>query len=132
MTSHRGGPEDRPHRWRSAAVGVGLTGLVAASFVSCEDNPDHRAICTDPQTQQRVDDDLCDDSDDDYHGHGGGFYWYYLRAGSNAPAVGDRYSTSGGTYDSSSVSGSVKRGGVDTHGGSIKRGGFGGVHFSGS
>ena len=132
MTSHKGDRGDQPIRWRSVAVGVGLTGLVAASFVSCEDNPDHRAVCADPQTQQRVDDDLCDDSDDDYAGHGGGYYWYYFRAGSNAPAVGERYSTSGGTFDSSSLSGEVKRGGVDAAGGTIKRGGFGGVHLSGS
>ncbi|WP_182376997.1 hypothetical protein [Nocardioides sp. WS12] len=123
---------EEARRWRSAAVVVGLTGLVAASFVSCEDNPDNRAVCVDPTEQVRVDDAQCDDSADDYDGHSTGHYWYYLRSGSTAPGVGDSYRPGAGTYDSSSLSGSVERGGVDANGGTIKRGGFGGFHFSGS
>lgn len=121
-------------RMRSASVTLGVTALVAASLTGCSNAADNRAICVDPQTEQRVADDRCDD-DADYHGSGSpssGYYWYYLRSGSRAPAVGSSYVTSGGTYDATRLSGSAAKGGVSSDGGTISRGGFGGSGHVGS
>ncbi|WP_418277106.1 tRNA-dihydrouridine synthase [Isoptericola jiangsuensis] len=124
-----------PRRMRSVSVTLGVTALVAASLTGCSPEADNRAICVDPETELRVDDDLCDEDDDDYHGGssgGGGHYWYYVRAGSRAPAVGSSYVTTSGTYDSSTLRGTTAKGGVSSDGGSVSRGGFGGSGKSGS
>ena len=121
---------------RSKVVLLGLTASAASALAGCASEPDVAAICTDPQTQQRVDDDQCDDSDDpeDYHGTGSGFFWYYLGTQSGrVPAVGSRYNAGSGSYDGSkyvSAGKSVQRGGLPNEGVSSfksfsKSGGFG-------
>ncbi|ANC30442.1 tRNA-dihydrouridine synthase [Isoptericola dokdonensis] len=121
-------------RMRSRSVALGLTTVVAASLTGCAPAADNRAICVDPETQLRVDDDLCDEDDDDYvsSSSGGGHYWYYVRSGSRAPAVGTSYATTGGTYDSKTLTGTTAKGGVSSDGGTVSRGGFGGSGKIGS
>jgi len=116
-------------RMRSGAVALGVTAITAAGLTGCSSSPDYAAICVDPETDERVDDDECDDADDDYSGSspGSGFFWYYLGASSRVPAVGS--GVSGGSFRTPSSS-SVQRGGLDSSGAdsvrSTTRGGFGG------
>jgi hypothetical protein len=117
---------------RSAGVTLGLTALVAASLTGCSNNnqPDYAAICVDPQTQTRSDDENCKD-DREYHGSGAGFFWFYMatRGGGLVPPIGGRYNAAQGTYTVPRTgSPTIKRGGVDKKGGdigTITRGGFG-------
>jgi len=113
---------------RSGSVTVGLTVLVAAALTRCG-GPDNQAICVDPATQVRVDDDECDEDGSDYSSgyHSGRYYWYYLRDGTRAPAVGSAYTSTPGTFDRAQLSGSVRKGGISSEGG-IVRGGWGGFH----
>lgn len=123
-------------RMRSAKVAIGLTALVATSLTGCgSDNkePEYAAICVDPQTNQRLDDDKCHD-DHEYNGSGGGFFWFYSSTHGNntLPPVGGRYNPSSGTYKVGNAR--VVRGGVPKSGGSmtsVKSGGFGGGKVSG-
>lgn len=133
-------PSPSRRRLRSASVGLGLTALVAASLTGCamEEEPDYAAICVDPDTGARVDDDQCDD-DVEYTGGGGsGFFWFYMATSSNhrIPAVGQTFDSSSGSYRLSSLAGSsgsrvsVQRGGLPTAGASsmssyVRSGGFG-------
>lgn len=115
-------------RMRSTSISLGITALMASSLTGCSSSADYAAVCVDPETQQRVDDDECDD-DADYNGAGSGFFWYYLGASSRVPAVGQ--TASGGTFSGSTLGGSVQRGGLPTTGGSTvksstSKGGFGG------
>jgi hypothetical protein len=115
-------------RMRSSSISLGITALMASSLTGCSSSADYAAVCVDPETQERVDDDQCDD-DSDYNGAGAGFFWYYLAASSRIPAVGQ--TTSGGTFSGSSLNGTVQRGGLPTTGGSTvksatTKGGFGG------
>lgn len=115
-------------RMRSTSISLGITALMASSLTGCSSSADYAAVCVDPETQQRVDDDECDD-DADYNGSGSGFFWYYLGASSRVPAVGQ--TASGGTFSGSTLGGSVQRGGLPTTGGSTvksstSKGGFGG------
>jgi hypothetical protein len=115
-------------RMRSSSISLGITALMASSLTGCSSSPDYAAVCVDPETQERVDDDQCDD-DSDYNGGGSGFFWYYLGASSRIPAVGQ--TTSGGTFSGSTLNGTVQRGGLPTTGGSTvksatTKGGFGG------
>jgi hypothetical protein len=115
-------------RMRSSSISLGITALMASSLTGCSSSADYAAVCVDPETQERVDDDQCDD-DSDYNGGGSGFFWYYLGASSRIPAVGQ--TTSGGTYNGSTLNGTVQRGGLPTTGGSsvksaTTKGGFGG------
>ena len=115
-------------RMRSASISLGITAVMASSLTGCATSADYAAVCVDPETEQRVDDDQCDD-DSDYNGTGTGFFWYYLAARSLVPGVGS--TVSGGTYRGSTLNGSVQRGGLPTTGGSTVRssttkGGFGG------
>ncbi|NHC22515.1 hypothetical protein G6553_04920 [Nocardioides sp. IC4_145] len=129
MTQTRG-------RMRSTSVAIGVTAVVAAGLTGCaSSSADYAAVCVDPETEQRVDDDQCDD-DRDYTGVGTGFFWYYLGASSRVPALGAP--VSGGTWNGSALSGRVQRGGLPSTGGSTvksttKTGGFGGSNrgFSG-
>lgn len=143
-------------RLRSASVTLGLTALVAAGLTGCAPGAqagsgasaeaDNQAICVDPETEERVDDDLCEDDD---HGgsHAGLYAWYFLSRGSTLPSVGSRYS--GGTFDASSLRGTTVRGGAPRTGGTtvggstgtgsdsgtsttVRRGGFGGSSHVGS
>jgi hypothetical protein len=117
---------------RSAGVTLGLTALVAASLTGCSNNnqPDYAAICVDPQTQTRSDDENCKD-DREYHGSGAGFFWFYMatRGGGLVPPIGGRYNAAQGTYTIPRTgSPTIKRGGIDKKGGdigTITRGGFG-------
>ncbi len=116
-------------RMRSSSVALGITAMMAANLTGCaSDSADYAAVCVDPETKERVDDDECDD-DRDYNGVGGGFFWYYLGASSRVPSIGQ--TANGGTFSSSRLNGSVQRGGLPTTGGSTVRstttkGGFGG------
>jgi hypothetical protein len=115
-------------RMRSSSISLGITALMASSLTGCSSSADYAAVCVDPETQERVDDDQCDD-DSDYTGGGSGFFWYYLGASSRIPAVGQ--TTSGGTFSGSTLNGTVQRGGLPTTGGSsvksaTTKGGFGG------
>ena len=120
---------------RSKAVPLALTALLAASLTGCggDEDPDNYAICVDPDTQQRVDDDRCDDGGS---GGGGGFAWLYF-GGINGgrsypvPPVGGSYTGSGGTL--TKPTGTTRLGGISKSGGevfkgssSVSRGGFGG------
>ncbi|CAA9379784.1 MAG: hypothetical protein AVDCRST_MAG32-1448 [uncultured Nocardioides sp.] len=116
-------------RMRSSSVALGITAVMASNLTGCasaEESPDYAAVCVDPETKERVDDDQCDD-DGDYNGVGGGFFWYYLGASSRFPAVGS--TVTGGTF--STPRGSIQRGGLPSTGGSsvkssTTKGGFGG------
>lgn len=124
---------------RSRAVPLALTALLAATLTGCADDdaddPDSYAICVDPETQERLDDDECDD--DDGHTHVGAWYYFGgIRSGRTyvVPRVGE--TVAGGTF--SEPSGSVRRGGVSASGGSVggdsstvSHGGFGGSGTSG-
>ena len=115
-------------RMRSSSVAIGITAVMAANLTGCSSSADYAAVCVDPETQERVDDDECDD-DSDYNGVGSGFFWYYLGASSRVPAIGQ--TATGGTWRGSTLNGSVQRGGLPTTGGSTVRssttkGGFGG------
>ncbi|MBA3781527.1 hypothetical protein [Nocardioides sp. InS609-2] len=115
-------------RMRSTGVSLGVTALMAAGLTGCATSPDYAAVCVDPQTDERVADDQCDD-DRAYAGSGSGFFWYYLAASSRVPAVGS--GVSGGSFNGSSLRGTVQRGGLPAAGGSsvkstTKSGGFGG------
>lgn len=116
-------------RMRSSSVALGITAMMAANLTGCaSDSADYAAVCVDPETKERVDDDQCDD-DRDYNGVGGGFFWYYLGASSRVPSIGQ--TATGGTFSGSRLNGSVQRGGLPTTGGSTVRstttkGGFGG------
>lgn len=125
-------------RRASRAVPLGLTVLAASSLSGCGGEPDVAALCVDPQTQERVDDDQCDDSDDpeDYDGSpgvGGAFFWYYVGTQSARAIPGVGAPVSGGTWNGSGLvsSGrSVQRGGLPADGASSyksysKSGGFG-------
>jgi hypothetical protein len=112
-------------RMRSASISLGITAVMASSLTGCASSADYAAVCVDPDTQERVDDDQCDDDG----GGGTGFFWYYLAARSIVPAVGQ--TATGGTFRGSSLNGTVQRGGLPTTGGSTVRsattkGGFGG------
>ena len=60
---------------------------MASNLTGCATSADYAAVCVDPDTQERVEDDQCDD-DSDYNGAGTGFFWYYLAARAVVPAVG--------------------------------------------
>lgn len=135
-----------PRRMRSTNVALGVLAVAAATLVTgcAEDTPDYQAICVDPQTNQRIDDDECDDSDRDYSGSGSGFFWFYMATNSSRPlpAVGSSYNPGYGTYNGSGITSSGKsyaRGGAPTKGASsvksytsttVKSGGFGGKGVS--
>ena len=115
-------------RMRSTSISLGITALMASSLTGCASSADYAAVCVDPDTQERVDDDQCDDASED-GGGGSGFFWYYLAARSIVPAVGQ--TATGGTFRGSSLNGTVQRGGLPTTGGSTvksatTKGGFGG------
>ncbi len=126
MTTSISSPTRR--RMRSASISLGITALMASSLTGCASSADYAAVCVDPETEERVDDDQCDD-DSDYNGSGSGFFWYYLAARSIVPGVGS--TVSGGTFRGSTLNGTVQRGGLPSTGGSTvksstTKGGFGG------
>ncbi|WP_295661082.1 hypothetical protein [uncultured Nocardioides sp.] len=117
-------------RMRSTGVSLGVTAIMAAGLSGCASSPDYAAVCVDPDTDERVDDDQCDDDRAAGSGVGGAFLWYYLGASSRVPALGSR--VAGGTFNGSGLNGTVQRGGLPEAGGSSVRsttrtGGFGGT-----
>jgi hypothetical protein len=115
-------------RMRSSAVTLGVTAVMASGLTGCATSADYAAVCVNPDTEERVDDSQCDD-DKDYDGVSSGFFWYYLAASRAVPALGSV--VSGGTFNSSNLSGTVQRGGLPKTGGSsvksaTTKGGFGG------
>ena len=125
-------------RMRSTGVTIGVTALMAAGLTGCAESADYAAVCVDPETEERVDDDECDSADDEFDDDrpvGSGFFWYYIASSRSFPGIGSR--VSGGTYNYSSVSGKVQRGGLSSSGGSsvksaTSKGGFGGGSSRGS
>lgn len=104
---------------------------------------DYVAVCTDPRTGERVDDDRCAHSPENFEGAPDGpgsttWLWFYIPAGANhtAPPVGQRIVSPAGSYTTPrSTNGgtpSVHRGGAPREGGLITRGGFGSSGKSGS
>ena len=133
-----------PRRMRSRTVLLGVTALTASQLTGCASQPDYAAICTDPQTNERVDDSQCDDGDEprDYSPGLGGFFWFYMltSATHRIPAVGQAYRPGWGTYNGTGLRRSgtpVARGGLPRQGAkSVKSytrsGGFGGFHGTSS
>ncbi|WP_410646201.1 hypothetical protein [Amycolatopsis sp. cmx-4-54] len=104
---------------------------------------DYVAICKDPRTGERVDDDQCASSPENFDGAPDGSgattsLWFYMPAGANhiAPPVGQRIVSTAGSYtapkSATGVAPSVQRGGAPREGGPITRGGFGSSGKSGS
>jgi len=123
---------------RSRTVLLGVTTLAASSLSGCvASEPDYAAICTDPQTNERVDDGECDASDQpgDYRPGLGGFFWFYMltSASHRIPAVGQSYRPGWGTYNGRGLTATgarVQRGGLPRQGASsvksfTRSGGFG-------
>lgn len=104
-------------RMRSVSVVIGVTAVAAAAMSGCTSNPDYEAVCVD-ESNERVDDDLCDD--DQYSSYGSGYHWYYYSGGSRVPSVGSR--VSGG----STVKPSSRDSYSDPDSSSRDSGGFGG------
>lgn len=70
-------------------VTVGLV-LASLTLTACsDDDSEYTAVCVDPQTQLRVDDDQCDD-DDDRGGHHPHFVYFPYSSGHSYPAVGQK------------------------------------------
>jgi hypothetical protein len=133
---------------KSRAVSLSITAAMALALSGCgsEEPPAdaYQAVCTDPNTQMRVDDDQCGDDD---RGHNG-FLWYYFPMGSTYSGHGSK--VSGGTYakpsnfvlggaprtagkvTSATVTKATTSGGKTFVGGSVSRGGFGGSAKGGS
>ncbi|MEV1286544.1 hypothetical protein [Micromonospora sp. NPDC049679] len=137
-----------PNRRKSASVTLGVTSLLAVALTaacspqrvdgSSDDGAEYGAVCGDPQTQERLDDDDCDD-DSGHQSRGG---WYFIPAGRPYPAKGQK--VSGGSFTRPSGGSTVKYGGASPTGGtfaksggnaatgggaesgSVSRGGFGG------
>ena len=126
-------------RWRSPIVVVGasaavLVGLVVAGNAGSsrdEEEYDYDAVCVD-DANTRVADDRCDDPENlaegdgqNATGHAGGGHWYFIPTGGSAPGIGQR-ATGGSTSVPDPARFNVHAGGVDAHGGTVSRGGFGG------
>ena len=70
---------------RSVALGAVMIAVLSQTAGACdneEGTATDSAVCVDPATEIRVDDDKCDDDD----GHG--FVWFYYAPSYHAPAVG--------------------------------------------
>ncbi len=107
------------------ALSLALTGCAAADP---NPEPTHQAICVDPETEQRVEDDECDDG-----GRLGVGGWYFLAMGARFAGVG-QLATGGSRQvpSTSHVRGGLptRVGGVTstttaTRGTAVSRGGFG-------
>lgn len=64
--------------------------LLALGLVACgEPEPEYAAVCVDPDTELRLEDDACENGDDDYLAYA--VLWYMLASSSHPyPAVGER------------------------------------------
>lgn len=104
---------------RSKSVILGLTLAASYGLTGCSSGDDYQGICTDPVTEERVDDDLCESGDDDSD-----FVWFYMGSGHSAPPIGKKFNKSHGVYKVPSGK-TASKGGVSKTGGKITRGGFG-------
>jgi hypothetical protein len=95
---------------------------------------DYVAVCTDPRSGDRVDDDKCGNAPQDFHGEPSpntSFLWFYMTTsgGHSAPPVGQRIDGIGSYTtpkpSTASAPPAIQRGGVPSTGGPITRGGFG-------
>lgn len=125
-------------RLRSAGVALTLTALSASMLTGCAaGEPDAVAICMDPVTEERLDDDYCDD---DGGSVAAGYVWFYMLGSSShpVPGVGHRVTKTHGSTSLSSLGKnlSVARGGMPAAGATsatsavkstVKSGGFGKV-----
>jgi hypothetical protein len=111
---------------RSATVQLVVTAALAATLTGCAADQDYTGICVDTATQERLDDEVCDDVDEGYVG--GGHGWFFIPAGRVAPAVGQPVSSSTGSFTVPQGR-SYGLGGVERAGGTVSRGGFGGLGF---
>jgi hypothetical protein len=84
---------------KSAAVPLVVTSSLALALAGCAggasddevaaDDLQYQGVCVDPDTGERVDDDVCDDDDArGGSGVGSAFLWYYFLRGRAFPAVG--------------------------------------------
>lgn len=71
-------------------VGILFTALVAVGLVGCASEPkqdEYAAVCVDPNTEQRLEDDACEQGDSDYLTHA--VLWYLLLSNNaHVPGVG--------------------------------------------
>ncbi|GAB0106472.1 hypothetical protein JMUB6875_54570 [Nocardia sp. JMUB6875] len=84
------------------------------------------AVCVDPETNVRVDDELCDTDDDTYSR-----FWLHHSPSLIYPAVGAVVGLALGTFVRPTT-GRILDSGVPATGGRVVRGGFGGHHSGGS
>lgn len=88
--------------------------------------PTDVAVCVDPETNVRVDDELCDTDDDTYSR-----FWLHHSPSLIYPAVGAVVGLALGTF-LRPTTGRILDSGVPATGGRVLRGGFGGHHSAGS
>lgn len=82
---------------KKTLVGVILAGLMSMSLVACgepeSEQDEYAAVCVDPNTELRLEDDACDTSDDDFLAYA--VIWYMLAShNSHIPGVGHKVSKS--------------------------------------
>ncbi|WP_175543537.1 hypothetical protein [Micromonospora pattaloongensis] len=124
----------------TSLLAVALTAACSPQRVdesSDDGGAEYGAVCADPQTQERLDDDDCDD-DPSHQSRGS---WYFIPVGRPYPAKGQKIS--GGSFTQPFGGSTVKYGGASATGGtatsggrattgggaesgSVSRGGFGG------
>ncbi|GAB3207245.1 hypothetical protein [Nocardia tengchongensis] len=92
----------------------------APTTTSADTEPTDVAICVDPETNVRVDDDLCDTDEDTYSR-----FWLHHSSALIYPAVGAVVGLTLGSFIRPTA-GRVLDRGVPTSGGRVLRGGFGG------
>lgn len=92
----------------------------APTTTSADTEPTDVAICLDPETNVRVDDDLCDTDEDTYSR-----FWLHHSSALIYPAVGAVVGLTLGSFIRPTA-GRVLDRGVPTSGGRVLRGGFGG------
>jgi hypothetical protein len=126
--------ESGKRRWKSAAVPLGITALLATALSGCggQQQATHQAVCVQQGTNLRVADNLCDNDRD--FGYGGGYGWYYVPVGQSYSRVGSAVDTrpGHGSFHPRGSSFTPVKGGAKASGGSLSRsttvskGGFGG------
>lgn len=127
------------NRRRSRIVASSIAALLAGGGVYAlaqsdddtdpAENPDYAAVCGDPATGQRVDDQVCDangatyTSSGNYSGSGSNpFFWYFIGRSQAVPPVGSALPAHASTTLPSNA---TIRSGFNRQGGLVQRGGFG-------
>ncbi|HEY3691138.1 MAG TPA: hypothetical protein VGL46_12670 [Pseudonocardiaceae bacterium] len=100
---------------------------------------DYVAVCSDPRTGNRVDDNQCRTAPQDFSGGAdSSLHWFYMPTNSGyvAPPIGQRIPRTAGSYTTPKASKSgtpaIQRGGAPRSGGAVTRGGFGSSSKAGS